>query len=1077
MQKNKVSFVSFNFFFLLFFGNMFEAYADITLVQTFTEKNIKGTSSFGYSVSDAGDVNGDGFDDVIIGAYAYKDNTGRAYIYFGSADTTKGDIANVILEGEGTGDEFAASIACACDVNSDGFDDVIVGAPGYNYFTGRVYIYFGAEGNEMDSIPDIILNGDEQDNRFGISVSGADDMNGDQFSDVVIGADGFNSNTGRVFVFFGSLGITMDDTPDIIFDGEETDNHFGISVSNAGDVNSDNFDDLIIGAKGFDSNRGRAYIFFGAAESLMDDVADIIFEGENTGNNFGFSVSQAGDVNGDSFSDIIIGAYGYKSGTGRSYIYFGYAGAAMDSIPDVTFQGEHADNYFGYSLSYAGDINGDNFDDIIIGAWRYSSYTGRVYVYFGAEETSMDSLVDIIFDGKIVDENFGFAVSNAGDFNGDNIDDMIIGARRFNSNTGCANIYFGAENSSLDNSEDIVFIGEGDYNNFGRSVSNAGDVNGDGYDDIIIGAEGYNSHTGRVYIYFGSSEAIMDSIPDVILEGEERGSRYGFFISSAGDVNGDNFADVIVGAPGYNSRTGRAYIYFGADGFTMDNNADVIVDGETPNGHFAECVSSAGDINCDGFDEVIVGAYRINNSTGRAYVYFGSSGTTMDNTPDLIFDGENQNDKFAYSVACAGDVNGDSYDDMIVGAMNAESTGCAYLYFGAPSNVIDNIADIKFQLDDSYGFGNSVAGAGDVNGDGYDDILIAGWYYYIDTGRAYLYFGADDATMDTIPDVIMEGEGIWHRFGTSVSSAGDVNGDSFDDVFIGAWMYNDYAGRGYIYLGGFGTSMDNSPDVILDGDGNSNKFCWSVSGAGDVNGDNYDDVMISAYLYPMNGIVYLYSGGPLSPRTTVLTFTAIHNNRQNILEWTTGMESNTIGFNIFSSRTGFCSQPGFYCEKINDNLIETRGSETKGTNYVYIDEAEELGDYYYKLQGVSFDGTTYFYGSILMNLTSVNKELIHTPTKYYLSQNYPNPFNQKTTIEFGLSKACFIELLIYDINGKLVKELILENKPAGIHRLKWDGRNQDGFHISSGVYLYVIKAGDLSGARIFKQTQKMILIK
>ena len=177
-----------------------------------------------------------------------------------------------------------------------------------------------------------------------------------------------------------------------------------------------------------------------------------------------------------------------------------------------------------------------------------------------------------------------------------------------------------------------VFNGLSAGSNFGYSVSGAGDVNGDGYDDIIIGAYGYSSFTGRAYIYFGGLS--MNTVADVTLTGVSASNFFGYSVSNAGDVNGDGYSDVVVGAYGYSSSTGRAYIYFG--GLTMNNTVDVTLTGESTSNLFGISVSSSGDVNSDGYSDVLVGASGYSSSTGRAYIYFG--GSSMNNTaPVLVF--------------------------------------------------------------------------------------------------------------------------------------------------------------------------------------------------------------------------------------------------------------------------------------------------------------------------------------------------------------------------------------------------------------------------------------------------------
>ena len=177
---------------------------------------------------------------------------------------------------------------------------------------------------------------------------------------MIIGDYEFNSYTGRAYIFFG--GVLMDNVADITLTGEAEYNYFGYSVSSAGDVNDDNFSDVIVGAVG--PSTGRAYIFFG--EPSMNNIADVICTGEGVNNSFGISVSFAGDVNGDGFPDVIVGDNEYNSFTGRAYIYYG--GASMNSVADIILTGELTFHNFGYSVSGAGDVNNNGFSDVIIGA-------------------------------------------------------------------------------------------------------------------------------------------------------------------------------------------------------------------------------------------------------------------------------------------------------------------------------------------------------------------------------------------------------------------------------------------------------------------------------------------------------------------------------------------------------------------------------------------------------------------------------------------------------------------------------------------------------------------------------------
>ncbi len=404
--------------------------------------------------------------------------------------------------------------------------------------------------------------------------------------------------------------------------------------------------------------------------------------GESNDDLLGYSVADAGDVNGDGLSDIIIGAPGYSEGTnegvGAVYIYFG--GSPMDSTYDVKIVGEYPSDHFGASVSSAGDVNGDGYDDIIVGAPDYDFMRGAAYVFYGGP--AMDSIWDIKMVGEGSPNAFGFSVAGLGDINGDYYADFIVGANYYSEppfyNRGAAYVYFGGPNP--DSICDLKLVGEDSLMQFGYSVSTAGDVNMDGFFDIIVGAPEYGYGGGAAYIFLGGTTP--DTIYDIKLPGYPW-SHFGASVSHADDFDGYGFDDVIVGAPDYpvnGVAIGAAFIFKGGD--PMDSICDYTLVGENEYDWFGSSVSGAGDLNRDGVGDVIVGAYNYSDSVyyrGAAYIFFGDSTNFS-----IKIVGEGEDDVLGSSVSRAGNVNGDKYDDFLIGAKYYEenniSPGAAYLY-------------------------------------------------------------------------------------------------------------------------------------------------------------------------------------------------------------------------------------------------------------------------------------------------------------------------------------------------------------------------------------------------------------
>jgi hypothetical protein len=450
----------------------------------------------------------------------------------------------------------------------------------------------------------------------------------------------------------------------------------------------------------------------------------------------------------------------------------------------------------------------------------------------------------------------------------------------------------GVENCFL-NGPDWTAEGDQVNANFGESVSDAGDVDGDGFGDVIVGAPGsYDTELGegRAFLYLGSASGPSPA-PDWTADSDQAGVSFGRSVSGAGDVNGDGFDDVIVGAPyfsGGHPTEGRAFLYFGSAG-GPSLAPDWIAEGKQDGAVFGASVSGAGDVNGDGFDDVIVGAHDYDHgpgqaNEGRAFLYLGSaSGPSL--VADWTAESDQYNAHFGASVSGAGDVNGDGFGDVIVGAPDyaqlLEHEGRAYLFLGSATGLSLTAAWTAESHQKDARFGGSVSGAGDVNHDGFEDVIVGASYFgngQLHEGRAFLFLGSASG-LSSVPDWTGEIDQQGAYFGLGVSGAGDANGDGYDDVIIGAAYYHhgDGAeGGAFLYLGS-ASGLSSAPVWMDEGDQYAAYFGESVSGAGDVNGDALDDVIVGAQGFTNDqmhdGSAYLYFGcGPIG--TTYCTATA-----------------------------------------------------------------------------------------------------------------------------------------------------------------------------------------------------------
>jgi hypothetical protein len=392
---------------------------------------------------------------------------------------------------------------------------------------------------------------------------------------------------------------------------------------------------------------------------------------------------------------------------------------------------------------------------------------------------------------------------------------------------------------------------------FGIAVAAAGDVNGDGFGDVVVGApffENGAAREGRAHLYLGTASGLATTFAWSV-ESDQMNGFLGNSVASAGDVNGDGFDDVIIGVSGFEigeMDEGAARVYHGSPAGLATTPAWTAT-GKQPFAYFGQSVASAGDVNGDGFDDVIVGAYQFSDDQpreGRVLVYLGSA-TGLSSTAAWFVDGDQTDSFFGNSVAAAGDVNGDGYGDVIVGAPYfirdlVGFVGRAALYLGSATGLATSPA-WTVEGDDTRYLGEWVAGAGDVNGDGFADVVVGAPGFQ---GAAFVYLGSP-AGLDASPDWSAESDQFAAHFGGCVASAGDVNGDGYSDVIVGAASFDGVVrdeGRASVYLGS-STGLASEKDWSARSNQAEAYFGVAVSGAGDVNGDGFGDVIVGAHLF------------------------------------------------------------------------------------------------------------------------------------------------------------------------------------------------------------------------------------
>ncbi len=626
----------------------------------------------------------------------------------------------------------------------------------------------------------------------------------------------------------------------------------------------------------------------------------------------------------------------------------------------------------------SGDINGDGFDDVAVSAPAYEP-GGAVFIYYGSASGPSMSADKIIYGDRI---GFGNRVSCAGDLNNDGYYDLVVGDP---FDTGRVFAYYGSS-SGIGDTADWTSDSHGVNVNFGYEVSSEGDVNGDGYDDLI--ASVYNHYVGQyhvgAYVYLGSATGLPDDGPSwsASTSGPSTG-EFGWIISMSGDVNGDGYDDVVI--PDWGSS--KVLVFYGRTDRQMFDSADIIVSMNVE--EFGTDAQLIRDVNDDGYDEIAISSRLVPG----VYVYYGSANGPSQ-SPDWFHSGSWN--CYAYRLSSAGDFNFDGFNDFLVS--NCDSPG-VFLYLGSQTGLLD----IEIPLNSPcYNLT-----FGDINGDGKSDEISSR------EPRAYAYFGRSiDCNIHGPEHLVANGT-------PSIYWAERIIPGSFELVNFGtnAVILNIFGGDTIaVYPGGYPGYFDL----------------------------NYRDSLTIL----CSKRVYVDSPYPVE-------LTAFNSNiigKDITLTWSTSTELNNSGFEI---------QRAIENEKLkieNWNkigFVSGGGTTNEPKDYSFTDRNLETGEYKYRLKQLDFNGNFEYFE--LAEVVSIG-----IPDKYDLSQNYPNPFNPVTTINYDLPNDGIVTIKVYDILGREMKMLVNEMKTAGYHKIKFNAAD-----LASGAYLYRMVAGDFIAVKKF----------